>query len=587
MAVTISAMELAIFIRAVPKGFDNFKKAGGGIKGIVAAMKAMSAELLALAASKAFSFIGTQVGASITALESFSREMALIGVVSGKSDAELGVVEAKVRELGRTTVFTATESAGAFKLLLQAGATTEQALIAISPALNAAAVSGESFGKVADDLTDIMNQFQLGFADFGAITDTILVGSQKATTTMGQLSEGLAVVGAGAEGLDISLPMTVAALDLLADAGLKGAEGGTKLRTILLSLIGPTGKASDLMDDLGIQVLDSQGQFVGLTSVLSQFREKGLLETAEGFSQLSEVVGKRTAVAFRTLVRDQEKMITISKDLEVAFGDQANEAQAGADRVAGSFFGVMTAFRSLKTDILLSLGQALAPAIEQLIELFRENENEIRATAQVLAQMGITIGTVLLPPVYLLIKAFLNVGQFLNEHQKTLRVFTFLITSAAFWLVYLGTIALVAAIKGLFGYAASTVDAILTTLGFKAAVDSTNASLTTMHFLLGGVGLVAAGLASFFVAKKLTPEVPEMPEGQSFQAGTGLRGVPHSGNFFLHKGEGVFTRGQMQQFQNDNRREIHMTVHIHNPRKAGIKEVVDEMEDERFRMEMG
>ena len=57
------------------------------------------------------------------------------------------------------------------------------------------------------------------------------------------------------------------ALGLLADNGIKGSEGGTKLRNMILSLSSPTDKAADAIQSLGVDIFDAVGNMRSLTDV--------------------------------------------------------------------------------------------------------------------------------------------------------------------------------------------------------------------------------------------------------------------------------------------------------------------------------
>ena len=59
-----------------------------------------------------------------------------------------------------------------------------------------------------------------------------------------------------------------AELGVLANNGIKGAEGGTHLRNVLLSLSAPTDKAEIALHDLGVEVKDSEGNMRNLNDIM-------------------------------------------------------------------------------------------------------------------------------------------------------------------------------------------------------------------------------------------------------------------------------------------------------------------------------
>lgn len=75
-----------------------------------------------------------------------------------------------------------------------------------------------------------------------------------------QLGEGILTIGATAKSVKGGTAELNTALGILANNGIKGAEGGTHLRNVILALQSPTDKAAACMESLGLQVYDSQGK---------------------------------------------------------------------------------------------------------------------------------------------------------------------------------------------------------------------------------------------------------------------------------------------------------------------------------------
>src|SRR5690625_7918032 len=78
-----------------------------------------------------------------------------------------------------------------------------------------------------------------------------------------------------ASDLGVSIEDLTAAIGFLGDAGIQGGQAGRQLRSGLQSLAAPTEGAASLMEELGINVFDAEGNMKSLPDVVKQL-EKGL-----------------------------------------------------------------------------------------------------------------------------------------------------------------------------------------------------------------------------------------------------------------------------------------------------------------------
>ena len=97
--------------------------------------------------------------------------------------------------------------------------------------------------------------------------DQMAKTASKANTSVAQLGEAILTVGGTAKSLAGGTVELNAALGVLANRGIKGAEGGTALRNVILSLSAPTDKAADAMNSLGLNVYDAAGNMRPLNEV--------------------------------------------------------------------------------------------------------------------------------------------------------------------------------------------------------------------------------------------------------------------------------------------------------------------------------
>src|SRR5699024_7800392 len=109
--------------------------------------------------------IATKVGSD------FEAGMSKVGAVSGASSQEMEKLEAKAREMGSTTVFSASEASDAFYYMSLAGWDAADMMDGISGVMDLAAASGEDLASVSDIVTDGLTAFGLQAKDSGRMAD--------------------------------------------------------------------------------------------------------------------------------------------------------------------------------------------------------------------------------------------------------------------------------------------------------------------------------------------------------------------------------------------------------------------------------
>lgn len=87
----------------------------------------------------AFAGVTAAIGATVKMATDFELQMARVGQISGATGDDLKMLEQAARQAGRTTVFTATQSAMALENLALAGFTAQQSVDALQGTLNLSA----------------------------------------------------------------------------------------------------------------------------------------------------------------------------------------------------------------------------------------------------------------------------------------------------------------------------------------------------------------------------------------------------------------------------------------------------------------
>ena len=202
----------------------------------------------------------------------FSASMSNVQAISGATGDEIAMLEQKARDLGATTVFSASDVADGFGYMAMAGWDTEQMMGGIAGVLNLAASSGEDLATTSDIVTDALTAFGMEAGDAGRLADVMAAASSNANTNVSMLGESFKYVAPVAGALGYSAEDTAVALGLMANSGIKASQGGTALRTMLTNMAKPTDDMAYAMEQLGVSLSDDEGNMYSLGEVMDQLR---------------------------------------------------------------------------------------------------------------------------------------------------------------------------------------------------------------------------------------------------------------------------------------------------------------------------
>lgn len=202
----------------------------------------------------------------------FSASMSNVQAISGATGDEIAMLEQKARDLGATTVFSASDVADGFGYMAMAGWDTQQMMDGIAGVLDLAASSGEDLATTSDIVTDALTAFGMEAEDAGRLADVMAAASSNANTNVSMLGESFKYVAPVAGALGYSAEDTAVALGLMANSGIKASQGGTALRTMLTNMAKPTDDMAYAMEQLGVSLSDDEGNMYSLREVMDQLR---------------------------------------------------------------------------------------------------------------------------------------------------------------------------------------------------------------------------------------------------------------------------------------------------------------------------
>ncbi len=305
--------------------------------------------------------LGALVKSSVSAEAEFSQTMNTMAAVAQVPQKQIKALSTLALKMGADTVFSAQDAADAMLELAKGGLTTAQIRAgALKETLTLAAASGVDMATAATVMSNSMNTFGLSAKDAPKVTAALAGGANSSTASIGSLGEALQQVGPGAVTAGLSIQETVGALAAFDNAGIKGSDAGTSLKTMLTRLVPQTTKAKAVMKAYGLTFTDAQGNFLPFIKIAGNLKKafRGLSEEQKT-SDLSKLFGSDASRAAGVLSNLGKKGI---QPFIKATKDQGAAQRIAAARMAGTSGAIENLKGSFDT-AKIKIGQALAPAI--------------------------------------------------------------------------------------------------------------------------------------------------------------------------------------------------------------------------------
>ena len=335
-----------------------------GVSSMTVAAGNLISDLTKTAATKLAGLAKSSVSVGMN----FDASMSQVAATMGTTVDQIDNLTKVAKEMGSTTKFTATQAADALNYLALAGYDADKAAEVLPSVLNLAAAGGMDLAYASDLVTDAMASLNIeankqNVDDFG---NKLAMAASKANANVSQLGEAILTVGGTAANLKGGTTELTTALGLLANVGIKGAEGGTHLRNIILSLQSPTDEAAKKMQKLGLQVYDSQGKMRGLNDILSDLNSamNGMTQGQKD-SIINQLFNKTDLAAVNGLLAAQgEQWDTLAAQIDNADGAMGQMAETQIDNLQGAMTIMSSAFEGMQLAVYDELEPTLTEAVK-------------------------------------------------------------------------------------------------------------------------------------------------------------------------------------------------------------------------------
>ena len=331
------------------KGLEGAtNKAGGSLGGLVAKLGLTTVALYG--AMRAISSV-VRVGTD------FEKKMSNVAAISGAVGSELLALEQNARQLGATTVFTASQVAELQTEFAKLGFTSAEIRGVTKDTLALAAASGSDLATSAAVAGQTLRAFGLDVSETSRVTDTMALSFSRSALDMDKFTNSMQYVAPVAKAVGFNVEGTTALLGALANAGISGSLAGTALRTVFLKLADSN---SALSKRLGGSVKSADELIPAL---------KKLSDSGVDLTEVLGLVDKRAVSAFNILLEGADDMAELKDELDNAAGAAQRMADVQLDNLAGSMTLLNSAMEGFAVSLFDNFSEPMRGAVDSVTSL--------------------------------------------------------------------------------------------------------------------------------------------------------------------------------------------------------------------------
>lgn len=348
--------------QGVKDGESAAKKSGDGftvLKGILANL-ATAGIAVAAGAVKDFCSEVVEIG------QTFETSMSKVSALSGATGDDLATLEAKARELGASTTFSASQAADALGYMALAGWDTEQMLAGVGSVLTLAQAGEMELAAASDLVTDYLSAFNMEASETARMVDVLAYAQANANTTVEGLGMAFKNCAANANAAGMDVETTSAAISMMANQGLKGSEAGTALNAVLRDMTEKMEDGAIAIGEQSVAVMDAEGNYRDFTDILAdvQAATNGMGDAEKAAALQSTFTADSIKGLNLMLNAGADEMVGFRDELYGCAGAAEETAATMTDNLGGDLAAMNSAFEELSLKIYDGLQEPLRSAVQ-------------------------------------------------------------------------------------------------------------------------------------------------------------------------------------------------------------------------------
>lgn len=278
-------------------------------------------------------------------------------------------MERVIRNVGIETKFSAPEVADASKFLAMAGFKLEDITKAIRPIADIALVGDSELGETADVVTNIMTGYGIDPGNVRHAADIMTQTFTMSNTTLMEIAESYKYAASLLSAGGVSFEEATAGIGILGNAGIKGSQAGTTMRTIMANIVNPTKKQAAVWEKLGIKRFDEKGDLRDLVDIFADLNRAGL--SVDKIYQMFHRTAAQGAVA---LIKNVDEWNRIVQENFLSEGITAELADAKKNTIQGLWAQLTSMFTENGMKAFESLDGQIRQMLKETIDWLHTDE---------------------------------------------------------------------------------------------------------------------------------------------------------------------------------------------------------------------
>lgn len=328
------------------------------LKAFGAAASAIGRDMLTLGGLLATPFV-----VASKSFASFDDAMRMAQAVTQASEQEFERLTEKAQTLGRTTSYTAKQTADAMVALGRMGFKPTEIEAASDAVLSLARATGSDLSEAADIAANSLRIFRMEASDMTRASDILTAVANGSAQTLNDLFEALKVAGPQAVAAGEGFEETASALGVLANLGIKGSLAGTALRKSFSQFA--KANVQKTFASVGVSAVDANGDLRPLASTIrdiaAAMRKMAGAERIAFAEEIFDLRGSLAGLSLTGNIKELDDFIARMKDIDGVASATAKKMDEG---LGGSF----RLLASAAEGSLNAMGQQLAVALQPLVD---------------------------------------------------------------------------------------------------------------------------------------------------------------------------------------------------------------------------
>ena len=328
--------------------------------------------------------------AGVKSFAEVDKTMALANKTMGNTAEQAGVLNDAMKDAAANSTYGMSDAANATLNFARAGLDAEQSAAALAPAMNLAAGEGGDLDTVSAGLVATINGFHGSFEEAGTYADVFASACNNSALDVNSLSSAMSVAApifasAGYKVNDAALYMGV-----MANNGIEADKAANSLKTGIARLVSPAKDGAEMMEQLGISITNSDGSMKDSVTVQKELHDAfANLSESEQIAAASAIFGKNQMAPWLALINTAPGDVN---ELNASLAACGGTTQDMADTMMNGFGGSIEKLKSSIDVLVYSLGQALAPTIQSVINFLQGLVDKFNALSPAQQDLIVKIG---------------------------------------------------------------------------------------------------------------------------------------------------------------------------------------------------